>query len=116
MRHRRGNKKLGLPTDQRIAVLRGIVRGLFLNGKVEVTVTRAKEARKIAEQLISISKKNDLHARRKVESFMGERQIVSKIFKTFPERFEGRVGGFTRIIRTGFRRGDASPMAVLELL
>lgn len=116
MRHRLGNRKLAKPTDQRIAMLRSIVRSLFIHGKVEVTLTRAKEARKIAEKLISASKKNDLNARRKMESFFGERAVVTLAFKSFPERFEGRAGGFTRITKTGFRKGDAAPLAVLELL
>ena len=116
MRHRLGNRKLGRPTDQRLAMLKAIVRSLFLHDKVEITLTRAKEARKIAEKLISASKKNNLPARRKVESYMGEKAIVTHIFKTFPERFEGRSGGFTRIVKTGFRKGDAAQMAVLELL
>ena len=116
MRHRLGNKKLGKPTDQRLAMLKAIVRALFLYDKVEVTLTRAKEARRMAEKLITAAKKNNLSARRKVESVMGEKMIVTHIFKTFPERFEGRAGGFTRIVKTGFRKGDAAPMAILELL
>jgi large subunit ribosomal protein L17 len=116
MRHRKGNRKLGKPTDQRIAMLRDIVRALFIHGKIEVTLARAKEAKKLAEKLISVSKKNDLAARRKAESFFGERKVVSEIFKTFPERFEGRAGGYTRIIKSGFRKGDAAPTAILELL
>ena len=116
MRHRRANRKLNRPTDQRLAMLRSIVRSLFLFGRVEITKARAKEARKIAEKLIAISKKNNLHARRKVESFFGERAVVYQIFKTFPERFEGRAGGFTRMVKTGFRRGDAASMVILELL
>ncbi len=116
MRHRRGNRKLSRATDQRLAMLKSIVRSLFIYEKVEVTLTRAKEARKIAEKVITISKTNDLFSRRKVESIFGERAIVTKIFKTMPERFEGRAGGYTRIVKTGFRRGDAAPMALLELL
>jgi len=116
MRHRLGNRKLSRATDQRLALLKGIARSLFIYGKVEVTLTRAKEARKIAEKVITISKTNDLFSRRKVESIFGERKIVTKIFKTMPERFEGRAGGYTRIVKTGFRKGDAAPMALLELL
>jgi len=116
MRHRKGNRKLGRPTDQRLAMLRSMVRALFLYDRIKITVTRAKEARKMAEKLIAISKKNTLHARRKVESAMGEKKIVSHIFKTFPERFEGRAGGFTRITKIGYRAGDGAPMALLELL
>ena len=116
MRHSRGNRKLGKPTDQRLAMLRSIIRSLFIHGKVEVTVHRAKEARKIAEKLISATKKNNLQARRKLESFFGEKKIVTQVFKTFPERFEGRAGGYTRITKTGFRIGDSAQMALLELL
>jgi large subunit ribosomal protein L17 len=99
-----------------MAMLKAIVRALFMHDKVEITLTRAKEARKMAEKLITVTKKNNLFARRKIESFLGEREIVTNIFKTFPERFEGRAGGFTRIVKTGFRKGDAAPMAILELL
>ena len=116
MRHRRANRKLGKAADQRLAMLKSIVRSLFLHGRVNVTLTRAKEVRKIAEKLITVSKKNSLFARRKVEAVMGEKAIVTHIFKTFPERFEGRAGGYTRIVKTGNRVGDAAPMAVLELL
>jgi large subunit ribosomal protein L17 len=116
MRHRRANRKLGKAADQRLALLRSIVRSLFLHGRIEITLTRAKEARKLAEKMISISKKNSLHSRRKAESFFGENKIVTHMFKTLPERFEGRAGGFTRITKNGFRKGDAAPMAVLELL
>ncbi|MFH1542176.1 MAG: 50S ribosomal protein L17 [bacterium] len=116
MRHCRGNRKLGRATDQRLALLRSIVRSLFLHDKVAVTVARAKEARRMAEKMITLTKKNTLFARRQVESLMGEKAIVTKIFKTFPERFEGRAGGYTRITKTGFRRGDAASMAILELL
>jgi large subunit ribosomal protein L17 len=116
MRHRVANKKLGRATDQRMAMLRSIIRALFIYDKVEVTVLRAKEARKVAEKLITSTKKNDLHARRKVESFFGEKKIVTQIFKTFPQRFEGRPGGYIRITKTGFRKGDAAQMAMLELI
>jgi large subunit ribosomal protein L17 len=116
MRHRRANRKLGKAADQRRAMLRSIVRSLFLHGRVEVTLPRAKEARRLAERMISISKKNNLSARRKAESFFGENKIVTRMFKTFPERFVGRAGGFTRVVKAGFRKGDAAPMAVLELI
>ncbi|MFA5113611.1 MAG: 50S ribosomal protein L17 [Candidatus Margulisiibacteriota bacterium] len=116
MRHRKGNAKLSRPTDQRLALLRSIVRSLFLYGRVTVTLTRAKEARRMAERLVTAAKKNDLNARRKVEKVMAERKLVTKIFKTIPERYEGRPGGYTRIIKLGRRLGDAAPMAVLELI
>ncbi|MBN3032778.1 MAG: 50S ribosomal protein L17 [Candidatus Saganbacteria bacterium] len=116
MRHRRGNRKLSRPTDQRLALLRSIVRALFLHGQVRVTLARAKQARRLAERLITAAKANNLTARRKVESALHDRQVVSQVFKTFPERFEGRPGGYTRITRLGARRGDAAPLALLELI
>ena len=116
MRHRHGNRKLSRATDQRIALLRSIVRALFISGRVKVTLPRAKEARRMAEKLITATKANNLTARRKVESVLREKPIVTQIFKTFPERFEGRPGGYTRITRLGNRLGDAAPMALLELL
>ncbi|OGB90556.1 50S ribosomal protein L17 [candidate division WOR-1 bacterium RIFCSPHIGHO2_01_FULL_53_15] len=116
MRHRLGNRKLSRATDQRLALLRSIVRSLFIYGKVKVTLTRAKEARRMAERLITAAKSNNLMGRRKVESVLHDRAIVTQIFKTFPERFEGRPGGYTRITKLGARRGDAAPLALLELV
>jgi len=116
MRHRLGNRKLSRATDQRLALLRSIVRALFLHGKVKITLTRAKEARRMAEKLITATRTNDLIARRKLERVLVDRKLVSQVCKTFPERFEGRAGGYTRITRIGSRLGDAAPMAVLELL
>jgi len=116
VRHRYGNRKLSRATDQRLALLRSIVRALFINGKVKVTLERAKEARRMAEKLITAAKDNDLNGRRKVEKVLAERKLVTQIFKTFPERFEGRAGGYTRIIKIGRRTGDAAPLALLELL
>lgn len=116
MRHRLGNRKLSRATDQRLALLRSMVRALFKYGRIKVTLTRAKEARRLAEKMITCTKQNNLAARRKVEQKLGERQIVKEIFKTFPERFEGRAGGYTRITRLGPRLGDAAPMAMLELI
>lgn len=116
MRHSQGNLKLSRPTDQRLAMLRSMVRALFLHGRVKLTLPRAREAKRMAERVISLTKKNDLHSRRKAYAFLGERKLVTNLFKTFPERFEGRAGGYTRIVKAGFRNGDAAPMAILELL
>jgi large subunit ribosomal protein L17 len=116
MRHLRGNRKLSRATDQRLALLRSIVRSLFIHGRVKVTAARAQEARRMAEKLITASRANNLTARRKVESVLHDRKIVTQIFKTFPERYEGRPGGYTRITKVGARRGDAAPLAVLELI
>lgn len=116
MRHRFGNRKLSRAADQRLALLRSIVKSLFQHGRVKVTLARAREARRMAERLITSAKANNLSARRRIESALGERKIVAQVFKTFPERFEGRAGGYTRIVKIGRRLGDAAPMALLELV
>jgi large subunit ribosomal protein L17 len=116
VRHRLGNRKLSRATDQRLAMLRSIVRSLFISGKIKLTLTRAKEARRLAERLITACKQNNLNSRRRVEEALGERKLVSQIFKTFPDRFEGRAGGYTRIVKIGSRQGDNAPMALLEIL
>ncbi|MFA5839086.1 MAG: 50S ribosomal protein L17 [Candidatus Margulisiibacteriota bacterium] len=116
MRHRKGNLKLSKPTDQRVAMLKSIVRSLFLHEKIKTSHVRAKQAQRLAEKIITIAKKNDLFARKKIESIMAERKLVSYICKTIPERFEGRSGGYTRVIKVGFRRGDGAPLSVLELI
>ena len=116
MRHNKGNKKLGKATDQRIAMLRSIVISLVKSGKVKVTKTRAKEARKIAEKVVALAKYNDLSSRRKVFSIVRDEDIVKKLFKEVPEKYEGRPGGFTRITNIGSRRGDNAPLVLLELV
>lgn len=116
MRHRNKNRKLSRPTDQRIALLRSIVMSLLQHGKVEVTVTRAKEARKMAERIITLAKYSDISSRRKAFALLRDRDLVKKIFTEFPVRFEGRAGGYTRIIKIGANRGDNAPKAYLELV
>lgn len=116
MRHRNKNRKLSRPTDQRLAMLRSIVTSLFIHGRVEVTVTRAKEARKMAERLITLSKYGDIPSRRKVFSMIRDRSLIKRMFTEFSVRFEGRAGGYTRIVKTASHKGDNAPMAVLELV
>jgi large subunit ribosomal protein L17 len=115
MRHKKGLKKLGRATDQRLAILYSEAAALIKHGKIKLTLTRAKEARKIAEKLISHAKRNDLHARREASRIIKDKSILKQLFE-LGSRFEGRPGGFTRITRIGFRRGDAAPMALLELV
>jgi len=116
VRHSNGNRKLSRPTDQRIALLRSIVISLLHHGRVEITVTRAKEARKMAERIITLSKYGDIASRRKAFSILRDRDLVKRIFTEFPVRFEGRAGGYTRIIKIGSNRGDNAPKAYLELV
>ena len=97
-------------------MLRCIVMSLFTHGKVTVTVTRAKEARKMAEHIITLSRYNDVPSRRKVFSILRDRDLIKKIFTEFPVRFEGRAGGYTRVVKVAPSRGDNAPMALLELV
>lgn len=116
MRHRNNNRKLSKPTDQRLALLRGIVISLFQHGKVTVTVTRAKEARKLADRIVTLSKAGDVAARRKAFSVLQDRDLVKQVFTEMPVRFEGRAGGYTRVVKVGSCLGDNAPMALLELV
>ena len=109
-----GTRKLGRTTDHRKAMLRGMVTYLFENGKVETTVTRAKEVRAMAEKMITIAKDNSLHARRQVLAYVTKEDVVKNLFDVIAPRYADVNGGYTRITKTGARRGDAAEKAELE--
>jgi len=109
-------RKLGRPTAHRRAMLRGMVTHLLENGRMETTVTRAKEVRSIAEKIITTGKRSDLHSKRLVFSYVTKEAVSKKIFDEISPRYADRNGGYTRIIRTGARRGDAAEMAIIELV
>ena len=111
-----GTRKLGRPTDHRLSMLRGLVTHLFENGRIETTETRAKEVRSLAEKYITIAKKGDLDAKRRAMSFVTKESTVKKLFDEIAPNYSSRAGGYTRIVKTGPRRGDAAPMAILELV
>ena len=111
-----GTRKLGRTTDHRMAMLRAMVTYLFENGKIETTVTRAKEVRSMAEKMITIARTNDLHAKRRVFSFITKEDVVKKLFDDIAPTYRERNGGYTRIIKIGPRRGDAAEMAIIELV
>ena len=111
-----GTRKLGRATDHRIAMLRGLVTYLFENGKIETTVTRAKEVRAVAEKYITIAKSNDLNSKRQVMAFVTKEDVVKKLFDEIAPKYSDRNGGYTRITKIGPRRGDAAEMAIIELL
>lgn len=111
-----GTRKLGRPTDHRRAMLRGLVTYLLENGKVETTVTRAKEVRAMAEKMITIAKDNSLHSRRQVLAYVTKEDVVKKLFDEIAPNYKDVKGGYTRIIKTGARRGDAAEMAIIELV
>ena len=111
-----GSRKLGRPTDHRQAMLRGLVTYLLENGKIETTVTRAKEVRAMAERMITLGKENTLHSRRQALAYITKEDVVKKLFDEIAPKYEDKNGGYTRIIKTGSRRGDAAEMCIIELV
>ena len=111
-----GTRKLGRTTAHRTAMLRGMVTFLFQNGKIETTVTRAKEVSSMAEKMITIAKTNNLHNKRMVMSFVTDEDAVKKLFDEIAPKYADLNGGYTRITKIGPRRGDAAEMAIIELV
>ena len=111
-----GTRKLNLPTDQRKALLRGLVTNFLKYGKIETTITRAKETQSMAEKMITLGKKNTLHSRRQALEFITKEDVVTKLFTEIAPKYEDRNGGYTRIYKIGPRRGDAAEMAIITLV
>lgn len=111
-----GTRKLGRTSDHRRAMLRAMVTYLFENGKIETTVTRAKEVRAAAEKMITLGKGDSLHTKRQVYSFITKETVAKKVIDEIAPKYADRDGGYTRIIKTGARRGDAAEMAIIELV
>lgn len=111
-----GTRKLGRPSDHRKAMLRAMVTFLLEKGRIETTVTRAKEVRSMTEKMITTAKKGDLHSKRQIFSFVTKEDVAKKLFDEVAPKYADRNGGYTRIIKTGPRRGDAAEMAIIELV
>ena len=111
-----GTRKLGRTTDQRTAMLRAMVTFLLENGKIETTVTRAKEVRSLTEKMITIAKEDTLANKRLVYAFVTKESVSHKLFAEIAPKYAERKGGYTRITKIGPRRGDAAEMAIIELL
>lgn len=111
-----GHRKLGVKTAHRKAIMRNLVTDLFRVGRIQTTDSRAKEARKAAEKLITIAKKNDLNARRRALAFIKDEDVVAKLFDEIAPKYEERHGGYTRILKLGPRRGDTAEEVFLELV
>ncbi len=109
-------RKLGRKTDHRLSMLRGQVTFLLEKGRLETTATRAKEVQSLTEKMITLGKKNTLASRRQALSFITKEDVVKKLFDEIAPSFEGRCGGYTRVVLTGPRRGDAAEMAIVELV
>jgi large subunit ribosomal protein L17 len=116
MRHRVAGKKLGRKTPHRVMMFRNMVTSLFDKERVRTTLDRAKAVRPIAEKMITLGKRESLHARRQALAYVRDPAVVRKLFETLAPRFSQRHGGYTRIIRLGFRDGDGAQMAYLELV
>jgi large subunit ribosomal protein L17 len=116
MRHRKDHRRLGRKSEHRHALLRNMVTALFQYERIETTVAKAKETRRLAERMITFGKQGDLAARRHVARFVMKPEIVSKLFATIAPWYTERNGGYTRIIRIGRRLGDAGEIAYLELV
>lgn len=111
-----GTRKLGRKTDNRLAMLRCMVTCLLENGRIETTVTRAKEVRAMAEKYITIGKEDSLAAKRQAMAFITKESVVKKLFDEIGPSYKERSGGYTRITKIGPRRGDAAEMAIIELI
>lgn len=111
-----GTRKLGRPTDHRKAMLRGMVTYLLENGKIETTVTRAKEVRCMAEKMITLAKEDTLHNKRQALAYITKEDVVKKLFDEISPKYKDVNGGYCRIIKTGPRRGDAAEMCIIELV
>jgi len=116
MKHKVVGRKLGRNASHRKAMLRNLVTSLLEHERIVTTVPKAKEARRIADKMITLGKRGDLHARRQAMSYIRSKGVVAKLFDELGEQYADRQGGYTRIIRTGVRNGDAASMAIIELV
>lgn len=116
MRHRNYGRKLSRNTEHRRSLLRNLVTSLILDERIVTTVAKAKAARGITEEMITLGKRGDLHARRQAASYMLAAPAVKKLFEDVAKRFSSRPGGYTRLVHAGWRKGDGADLAVLELV
>jgi large subunit ribosomal protein L17 len=116
MRHRKAGRKLSRNSSHRKAMLRNIVTSLFKHEQIETTEAKAKELRPVAEKMITLAKRGDLHARRQALAYLEEKPTAHKIFDELKDRYLDRQGGYLRIVRKGSRKGDGAPVTVVQLL
>jgi large subunit ribosomal protein L17 len=116
MRHRKGRRILGRSSSHRQALLRNMVTSLLEHERIQTTDAKAKELRRVAERMITLGKRGDLHARRQALSVLRSKEVTAKLFDELADRFRERPGGYTRIMKVGQRNGDAAPMSLIELL
>jgi len=116
MRHGRYGKKIGRTSSHRIAMLRNMVTSFIRHEKVSTTDVKAKELRIVAEKMITLGKKGDLHARRQALAIVRDKAMVKKLFEQLSLRYKDRSGGYTRVTKTGYRHGDNAPVSIVEFL
>ena len=116
MRHRRSGRKLNKTPSHRKAMFANMAAALVKHEQIVTTLPKAKELRRVVDRLITLGKRGDLHARRQAISHMRDKAMVAKLFETLGPRYQDRSGGYTRVLKAGFRYGDSAPMAVIELV
>lgn len=116
MRHNKAGRRLGRTTSHRIAMFRNMVTSFFEHERITTTDAKAKELRSIAEKMITLGKRGDLHSVRQAASYIRDKKVVTKLFSTIAPRYKERDGGYTRIIKLGIRPGDNAPLSVIELV
>ena len=116
MRHRKAGKKLGRDSSHRKAMLRNMVTSLFRHEQLETTDAKAKQLRPVAEKMITLAKRGDLHARRQAHAYIKDKAITHRLFEDLRDRYIDRQGGYVRVIKKGNRKGDSAPVSVIQLL
>ncbi len=116
MRHRKAGRKLGRTSSHRKAMLRNMVTSLLKHDKIVTTDAKAKELRSVAEKMITLGKRGSLHARRQALSYIRDREVTARVFEELSVRYQERAGGYTRIIKAGYRVGDNAPLSIIELI
>lgn len=116
MRHRKAGRRLGRDTSHRRAMSRNMVTALFRHEKIETTDAKAKQIRPVAERLITLAKRGDLHARRQVLAYMKDKEVTHRLFDQLKDRFMDREGGYVRVTKSRTRRGDGAPLSYVQLV
>lgn len=116
MRHRKKGRKLGRDSAHRLAMTRNLVTSLFEHGRVETTLAKAKDVRPTAEKLVTLAKRGDLHARRQAARYIQSPRVLQGLFDHWAGMYAGRNGGYTRVLKGGFRHGDGADVAYLEMI
>ncbi len=116
MRHRMSGRKLNRTSSHRKAMFANMTASLLIHEQIRTTLPKAKELRRFVDGMITLGKRGDLHARRRAFAFLRNDDVVRKLFDTLAERYKDRPGGYTRVLKAGFRYGDAAPMAIIELV